>query len=121
MIAGDAGWGSCTQETNGSGGTPDHPMRPSSDLSKQLGSAGDDLDLDGGRDVLVQTDLGREVTDGLDRRGQFDLALVDLRTADGHDALGDVGRGDGAEEATAGAGLRRDRDDPGLQGLTDLL
>src|SRR3954468_24924114 len=67
-------------------------------------SGRDDLDVDLGGNLGVQTH-GRLVgAQGLDRRAQLDAALVDLGATGSLDRGCDVGRGDGTEETTGVAG-----------------
>src|SRR3954469_22140943 len=87
----------------------------------ELRSGGDDLELEGRRDVGVQTDgrlVGAERLDGL---LDLDLALVELRATGSLDGRGDVAVADGAEEATGLAGLGRDLDRRGLELALDTL
>src|SRR5699024_10427084 len=56
----------------------------------------------------------------LDRVADLDTTLVDLG-AGAREGLGDVGDGDGAEEATALTGLGRDGDRTGLEVALDRL
>ncbi|VXB74651.1 hypothetical protein ARTHRO9V_1850001 [Arthrobacter sp. 9V] len=73
-----------------------------------LGS--DDLERDHGSDVLAQAHGGLVVTDGLDGRGDLDLALVERADALRLDGVSDVARTDGAEQTTVLAGLDRQGD-----------
>src|SRR5687767_8962927 len=73
-------------------------------LQRALRLCGDDLDVDLGGYLGVQTH-GRLVgAQRLDRRGQLDTTLVDLGTTRSLDRRGDVSRSDGAEETTGVAG-----------------
>lgn len=82
-----------------------HPERHGPTLfqrAQHLGS--DDLDVDLGGNLGVQTH-GRLVSaQCLDRRAQLDAALVDLGATGSLDRRGDVGRSDGTEEPTGVAG-----------------
>src|SRR5690606_8757270 len=62
--------------------------------------ARDHLDLDGRGDVVVQAHRDLVRAERLDRVADLDLATVDRRPARRGDGLGDVGGGDGAEQAT---------------------
>src|SRR6476469_11080239 len=85
------------------------------------GSGGDDLELEGRRDLRVQADcrlVGAERLDGL---LDLDLALVERRATGSLDGGSDVAVADGAEEATGLAGLGRDLDRRGLELALDTL
>src|SRR3954452_5619552 len=94
---------------------------PGPSAVRELRSGGDDLELEGRRDLGVQTDgrlVGAERLDGL---LDLDLALVELRATGSLDGSGDVAVADGTEEATGLAGLGRDLDRGGLELATDAL
>ena len=60
----------------------------------------DDVQLDRGLHLRVQTDERLERAGRLDRAGELDLATVELGAAGSLDGVGDVTLGHGAEEAT---------------------
>ena len=90
-------------------------------MGVRLASAGDDVALDGRLHLGVETHQRGVRAGGLDRGRDLDLALVERRTTRGLHGIGDVGGGDGAEEAAAGAGVRGDRDGLGLEVALDGL
>ena len=73
--------------------------------------AGDDVDLDGGDDVGVQTHRGAVAPGRLDRWNDLDLTAVDGGAAGVLDGLGQVRGGDGAEKAAVRTGGGDDGDD----------
>ncbi len=76
---------------------PDGSGRASVLLSARSG--GDDVERHGGGHVVVEPDRHRVGTEGLDRVGQRDGAAVDLFPGDLGEGAGDLGGGDGAEQA----------------------
>src|SRR5690625_5128020 len=78
-----------------------------------------DLDLKASLDVVVQAHLDDVAAQRLDGLVDLDAAAVELVAAGLLDGLGDVGGGDGAEEAPACAGPHRDGDGVGLKGVAD--
>ena len=82
---------------------------------------GDHVQVELGRHVRVQLDLNLVTTGGLDRARQLDLALVEHRATGGLDRVGDLGRGDRAEEPPALAGPRRQGDLQALELALDLV
>lgn len=70
----------------------------------------DNLEVDLGGNLGVQTHERLVGTEGLDRRAELDATLVDLGAAGGLDRGSDVGRRDGTEETTGVAGADREAD-----------
>ena len=80
-----------------------------------------DVERDRGRDVLVELDRDLVGAERLDRVGHHDHAAVDLLTARVREGVGDLGGGDGAEEATTLTGTDLDVDLARLELGLDLL
>src|SRR4051794_6731472 len=68
-----------------------------------------DVEVERGRNLLVEANRDAVRPDGLDRRTDLDTTLVDVRTAGGLDGRDDVRDGDGAEEPARVAGARLER------------
>src|ERR1700745_4258196 len=93
----------------------------SSCSSRAERSARDDLDVDLGGNLGVQTH-GRLVgAQGLDRGRQLDATLVDLGATGSLDRGRDVGRGDGTEETAGVAGADSQTDLHALELGLDLV
>src|SRR5690606_7788901 len=100
----DLHWTGLFHVKHDDGGHFPKDVAPIVTASARRHSGGDDLDVDLGVNLGVQTH-GRLVgAQRLDRRTQLDAALVDLGATGVLDRGSDVGRGDGTEEPTGVAG-----------------
>jgi len=73
-------------------GSPSTASGPPHPLEARQGSGADDLDVECGADLGMQTDRDLVRADGLDRGAHLDPALVQARAACGADRVGDVRR-----------------------------
>src|SRR5690606_18120858 len=92
--------------------TSETRSRPCQPNTSEKRSAGANPDVEAGDDLRVQPDADAVGADTLDRVVDHDAAPVELRTTGGLDRLGDVARGDRAEQP---ARLARARLEPDLE------